>query len=100
MREILTNIQSTVQQLPVLIRPWINLAFVSVMQPYADASEGKRLCWKICLLNLAVYAAWKVKRWQGFMVTRFMHYPLSGMSITLLTSMFRYELFLGYFIRV
>ncbi|KAF9564290.1 hypothetical protein CPC08DRAFT_705466 [Agrocybe pediades] len=91
MRETLTNIQSTVQQLPVLIRPWINLAFVSVMQPYADASEGKRLCWKICLLNAAVYLAWKVKRWQGFMTTRFMHYPLSGLSMTLLTSMFSHR---------
>ncbi|KAF8972677.1 hypothetical protein BDZ97DRAFT_1649500 [Flammula alnicola] len=91
LRETLATMQSVIQQLPVLIRPWINVACVSVMQPYADASEGKRLCWKICLLNAAVWAAWKVKRWQGFMNTRFMHNPLSGLSITLLTSMFSHK---------
>jgi len=91
LREKLASIQTTVQQLPVLIRPWINLAFVSVMQPYADASEGKRLCWKICLLNATIYAAWKVKRWEPFMSRNFMHYPLSGRSYTLLTSMFSHR---------
>jgi rhomboid-like protein len=60
------------------------------MQPYADATEGKRLCWKICLLNAGVWLAWKIKPWNGFMTIRFMHYPLSGLSYTLLTSMFRY----------
>ncbi|PPQ96801.1 hypothetical protein CVT26_006204 [Gymnopilus dilepis] len=91
LREKLASIQTTVQQLPVLIRPWINLAFVSVMQPYADASEGKRLCWKICLFNFAIYAAWKVKRWEPFMSRSFMHYPLSGKSYTLLTSTFSHK---------
>lgn len=76
--------------MPGLIRPWVGLAFVSVLQPYADASEGKRLCWKICLFNAAVWVAWKVRRWQGPMSIRFMHNPLSGLSFTLLTSMFRY----------
>lgn len=75
--------------MPGLIRPWVGLAFVSVLQPYADASEGKRLCWKICLFNAAVWVAWKVRRWQGPMSIRFMHNPLSGLSFTLLTSMFR-----------
>ena len=90
LRESLANMQSIVQHLPVLIRPWINLACVSVMQPYADATEGKRLCWKICLLNAGVWLAWKLKPLNGFMTVRFMHYPLSGLSYTLLTSMFRY----------
>ena len=60
------------------------------MQPYADASEGKRLCWKICLLNLGVWGAWKIGRWRPFMTTWFMHNPLSGRSLTLLASTFRY----------
>ncbi|KIM44829.1 hypothetical protein M413DRAFT_67386 [Hebeloma cylindrosporum] len=91
LRESLANIQSVVQQLPVLIRPWVNLACLSVMQPYADATEGKRLCWKICLLNAGVWLAWKLKPWKGFMTVRFMHYPLSGLSYTLLTSMFSHR---------
>ena len=60
------------------------------MQPYADASEGKRLCWKICLLNAGVWAAWKIKRLQPLMNRAFLSNPLSGLSYTLLTSMFRY----------
>ena len=91
LRERLASINSAVQNLPLLIRPWINLACVSVMQPYADASEGKRLCWKICLLNLGVWGAWKVGRWRPFMKTWFMHNPLSGRSLTLLASIFRYD---------
>ncbi|PPQ73067.1 hypothetical protein CVT24_001612, partial [Panaeolus cyanescens] len=91
LRETLANIQTTIQSLPVLIRPWINVACVAVMQPYADASEGKRLCWKICLLNAGVYLAWKVKPWGMFMRTAFMHNPLSGLSYTLLTSMFSHQ---------
>ena len=66
---------------------------MSIVQPYADASEGKRMCWKICLLNAGVWAAWKIKRWQPFMIRSFMHHPLSGLSTTLVTSMFRYFIF-------
>jgi rhomboid-like protein len=82
-------INARLVEMPALIRPWVSLAFVSVLQPYADASEGKRLTWKICLLNAGVYLAWKVRKWQPSMNVRFMHFPLSGLSFTLLTSMFR-----------
>ncbi|KAF6753062.1 hypothetical protein DFP72DRAFT_435485 [Ephemerocybe angulata] len=81
----------TQEYVPSLIRPWISLGLVNVLQPYADASEGKRLCWKICLLNAGVYLAWKIKRLQPAMAVRFMHNPLSGLSYTLLTSMFSHK---------
>jgi rhomboid-like protein len=89
LREWFQSINSKLQDMPALIRPWVGLAFVSVLQPYADASEGKRLCWKICLLNAGVYLAWKIRKWRPAMNVRFMHNPLSGLSYTLLTSMFR-----------
>ncbi|KAF8199109.1 hypothetical protein BJ912DRAFT_845165 [Pholiota molesta] len=94
LREKLVNIQSTVQHLPVLIQPYINRVIIAIMQPYADASEAKRLVWKICLLNVAVWGAWKVKSWQGFMNRGFMHHPLSGLSYTLLTSTFSHKSFI------
>lgn len=93
LREWFAGLNLRLQEMPGLIRPWVGLAFVSVLQPYADASEGKRLCWKICLLNAAVWVAWKVRRWQGPMSIRFMHNPLSGLSFTLLTSMFSHRSF-------
>ncbi|EAU90212.2 hypothetical protein CC1G_05750 [Coprinopsis cinerea okayama7 len=94
LREWFQSINSKLQDMPALIRPWVGLAFVSVLQPYADASEGKRLCWKICLLNAGVYLAWKIRKWRPAMNVRFMHNPLSGLSYTLLTSMFSHQSFL------
>ncbi|RDB15879.1 Presenilins-associated rhomboid-like protein, mitochondrial [Hypsizygus marmoreus] len=94
LREWYAYINGKVQEVPGLIRPWAGLAFVTVMQPYADASEGKRLCWKICLLNAAVWAAWKLKRFKGPMTVSFLHNPLSGLSYTLLTSMFSHKSFI------
>ncbi|KAF9482634.1 hypothetical protein BDN70DRAFT_852962 [Pholiota conissans] len=94
LREKLASFQSTVQHLPVLLQPWVNRACIAVMQPWADASEAKRLCWKICMLNFAVWSAWKVKSWRGFMNKRFMHDPLSGKSYTLLTSAFSHQSFI------
>jgi len=91
LREKLASINSMISKFPILIRSWVNVGCVAVMQPYADASEGKRVCWKICLLNAGVWAAWKIKRWQPSMNRSFMHHPLSGLSYTLLTSMFRYS---------
>ena len=90
LRERLTNLNKTVSKFPILVRSWFNVIYVGIVQPYADASEGKRLCWKICLLNAGVWAAWKIKRLQPFMTRSFMHHPLSGLSYTLVTSMFRY----------
>lgn len=43
------------------------------------------------MLNAAVWAAWKIPRWQSAMSVRFMHNPLSGLSYTLLTSMFSHR---------
>ncbi|TFK25573.1 hypothetical protein FA15DRAFT_668269 [Coprinopsis marcescibilis] len=91
LRDWFGRINNKLQDMPTLLRPWLGLAFVSIVQPYADASEGKRICWKICLLNAGVYLAWKVQRWQPSMAVRFMHNPLSGLSYTLLTSMFSHK---------
>ncbi|KAF8801330.1 hypothetical protein BYT27DRAFT_7198411 [Phlegmacium glaucopus] len=91
LREKLASINSVISNFPILIRSWVNVGCVAIMQPYADASEGKRVCWKICLLNAGVWAAWKIKRWQPFMNRSFMHHPLSGLSYTLLTSMFSHR---------
>ncbi|TFK71379.1 hypothetical protein BDN72DRAFT_895740 [Pluteus cervinus] len=94
LREGFAAITGKAQEVPGLIRPWLSTLYVAVMQPYADASEGKRLTWKICLLNAAIFVAWKFRRLQGPMTVRFMHNPLSGLSYTLLTSVFSHRSFL------
>lgn len=94
LREWYVYIVGGVREVPGLIRPMLGTAFVAIMQPYADASEGKRLCWKICLLNTAIWLAWKLRRLERPMTVRFMHHPLSGLSFTLLTSMFSHKSFI------
>ncbi|TFK39431.1 hypothetical protein BDQ12DRAFT_649893 [Crucibulum laeve] len=87
------SVQLQIQSFPGTIRPWISLGFVSVLQPYIDASEGKRLCWKICLFNAGIWVAWQFTRLQPRMRASFTHNPLSGKSYTLLTSMFSHKSF-------
>ncbi|KAF5383564.1 hypothetical protein D9615_003761 [Tricholomella constricta] len=94
LRDWYAYITKSAQDVPSLLRPWLGVAYVTVMQPFADASEGKRLCWKICLLNAAVWLAWKAKRFKGPMMVSFTHNPLSGLSYTLLTSMFSHRSFI------
>ncbi|KAM6496844.1 hypothetical protein JOM56_007317 [Amanita muscaria] len=94
LRDWYANLNASIQNFPALIKPWISLACVSIMQPYADMSEGKRLCWKICLFNAAIYGFWKIRKLQPFMMRSFTHNPLSGLSYTMLTSVFSHKSFL------
>lgn len=77
-------------EIPQLIRPYLNAAYVALLQPYADASEGRRLCWKICLLNTGIWLMWQFQRLQPMMNRAFVHQPLSGLTYTLLSSTFRF----------
>lgn len=78
--------------LPPIIRRQLSMMYLAIFQPYADASQGRRLCWKICLLNLGVWFMWKIR--QPMMLRNFTHNPLSGASYTLLTSVFSHQSFL------
>ena len=88
----LQSFVSNPQEIPGLIgviRNFFVIAFVNISNTYLNKSEGEKICYKICLLNIAIWGAWKVPRWKTFMIRSFMHNPLSGLSYTLLTSVFR-----------
>ena len=91
LREEYSAITTRIKDFPALIKPWIALAYVTVMQPYADMTEGKRFCWNICAFNTIIYGFWKFSRLQPFMMRSFTHNPLSGLTYTMLTSTFRYS---------
>ncbi|ESK94873.1 hypothetical protein Moror_14146 [Moniliophthora roreri MCA 2997] len=78
--------------LPPIIRERVTTLYLAIFQPYADASQGRRLCWKICLLNFGVWLMWKMK--PSVMIRNFTHNPLSGLSFTLLTSVFSHQSFM------
>lgn len=63
--------------------------YIQVFQPILDAPDGKRACWAIGVVNAAIWAAWQIPRLRPTMMKHFTHNPLSGLSYTLITSMFR-----------
>lgn len=82
------------ESLPKLLKPWIAGAFLAVAQPWADATEQRRFCWKICFLNAGIWAFWQFRRFEPSMRRSFMHNPLSGLSYTMLTSVFSHRSFI------
>ncbi|KAF8869700.1 hypothetical protein CPB85DRAFT_1446683 [Mucidula mucida] len=94
LRAHFARFQENVGAMPGLIRPWLVGAYLAVAQPYADASDGKRLCWTICLLNAGVWIAWQFRRFEPLMVRNFSHNPLSGLSFTMITSVFSHRSFM------
>ena len=81
---------SYVQSWPPRLKHHVSWLFVQVAQPILDANEGKRVAWALVGLSSATWLLWKWPRAVPFMRRSFTHYPLSGKSYTLLTSMFRY----------
>jgi rhomboid-like protein len=59
-------------------------------QKFVTASDADKVCWGICAINGAVFIAWQVPRLAAFMTVNFIHHPLSGRAVTLLTSTFRF----------
>ncbi|TBU30446.1 hypothetical protein BD311DRAFT_805318 [Dichomitus squalens] len=89
----LANLKSSVDQLPETMKAVISWSYVQVFQPILNATEGKRMCWAIGAVNVAVWVAWRIPRWGPVMLRSFAHNPLSGRSYTLFTSMFSHENF-------
>ncbi|KIJ65121.1 hypothetical protein HYDPIDRAFT_153072 [Hydnomerulius pinastri MD-312] len=79
---------------PIILQNISLSTIVAATNSYLTASEGRRLCWIISGLNLAIFLVWKIPRLNPFMNRSFMHDPLSGKSYTLLTSMFSHKGFI------
>ncbi|CAL1715584.1 unnamed protein product [Somion occarium] len=92
----LKSLQETIEEWPIIIKHTVVWTYIQVLQPILDASEGKRLCWAIGLTNAAVWLVWQFPQAQRIMTRSFTHSPLSGLSYTLLTSMFSHKSFLHF----
>ncbi|KAI0070893.1 rhomboid-domain-containing protein [Panus rudis PR-1116 ss-1] len=89
----LVKLQEAVEEWPVTIKNTAVWTYIQLLQPVLETPEGKRICWAIGFLNGAIWLAWKIPRLQPFMMRSFTHHPLSGLSYTLLTSMFSHKSF-------
>ncbi|KAJ7668330.1 hypothetical protein B0H17DRAFT_1087787 [Mycena rosella] len=98
LRETLSSWGALVAQktesLPEIPRTTIRQLYADAAQKYINTSDVVKICWGICAFNGAVFLAWKVPRLTGFMYRNFVHRPLSGKSLTLLTSVFSHESFI------
>ncbi|KAH7922601.1 rhomboid-domain-containing protein [Leucogyrophana mollusca] len=90
------NLKGKLAEWPIALKSLVLSAYVGIAQPYLDATEGRRMCWMICGANAAVYLAWKIPRLGPVMNRSFTHHPLSGLSYTLLTSMFSHKSFIHF----
>ena len=75
--------------LPLVILYPILWTYAQAAEVYLNTTEGKRLAYTICGVNGIVWALWQIPKLQTGMIRSFMHYPLSGLSYTLVTSLFR-----------
>ncbi|KAJ7091345.1 hypothetical protein B0H15DRAFT_835549 [Mycena belliarum] len=81
------------QNLPEIPRTVLNESYLNAAKKYAEAPGVTKVCWGICAFNTAIFVAWRIPRLTGFMARNFVHRPLSGLSRTLLTSVFSHEAF-------
>lgn len=85
----MNKLQRSLSGIPDDLRAMAAYCYANVAQSYLSATEGRRICYMIVAANGIVWAAWQVPRMQGFMMRSFTHHPLSGLSYTMLTSVFR-----------
>ncbi|KAH9921686.1 uncharacterized protein BXZ73DRAFT_51640 [Epithele typhae] len=90
----LAKLKADIEGFPKSVKALISYGYVQLFQPILNASEGKRMAWTIGAVNVAVFLAWRVPRWNALMRRAFVHVPLSGKSYTMLTSTFSHESFL------
>ena len=63
----------------------------SVIRSLKTATQAEKAVWGILGINILVWAAWRVPRFQPFMMRHFAHHPLSGRAHTMLTATFSHE---------
>ncbi|RUS34108.1 hypothetical protein BC938DRAFT_482359 [Jimgerdemannia flammicorona] len=66
-------------------------AYLILLARWNDLKDSDKTMLSLIAINTIVFAAWRVPRLTPFMTQWFMHHPLSGRSITLLTSCFSHR---------
>ncbi|KAJ7760537.1 hypothetical protein B0H16DRAFT_1532613 [Mycena metata] len=66
-------------------------SYISAAEKIIQAPDALRVCWGICAVNGVVFLAWRIPSLSTFMITNFVHHPLSGKAHTLLTSVFSHH---------
>ncbi|KZT72007.1 hypothetical protein DAEQUDRAFT_723650 [Daedalea quercina L-15889] len=91
LQQRLALIKEAVEDWPQTLKALVIWSYIQVAQPILDTVETKRWCWAIGAVNGMLYFAWHFPRTKHIMRARFAHNPLSGLSYTMLTSLFSHR---------
>ena len=91
MQQFYEDLMTKVQSWPARLKVDISWLYVQIAQPIVDVDEGIRVAACLAVLCTTTWLAWKSRKLKPFMAKYFTHDPLSGRSITLFTSLFRYR---------
>lgn len=91
MQQRLVLLKEAVDEWPQTMKALAIWSYVQIAQPILDTSETRRWCWAIGALNGILYLAWHSPRTKPLLRARFTHNPLSGLSYTMLTSLFSHR---------
>ncbi|KAL5531686.1 hypothetical protein ACEPAG_4563 [Sanghuangporus baumii] len=94
LKKTLQKLKDTMSGLPNSISYPFLWTYVQLANGYINASEGKRIAYQICAINGVIWLLWQFRVLKPFMRANFMHHPLSGRVITLLTCVFSHESFI------
>lgn len=90
----LNRLAEAASGLPQDIRAMVVYAYTQLAQSALNTTEGARVCYGLAATHGLVWLAWQIPRLDPFMTRHFTHHPLSGLSYTLLTSVFSHSSFL------
>ena len=88
-RTSLDKIKTWLGDSPNYVSKLAALTYADWAGKWAASAEGRRVCRTVIAINSVIWLAWQIPRLRPIMTRHFLHYPLSGLSHTLLTSVFR-----------
>ncbi|KAG2187740.1 hypothetical protein INT44_005430 [Umbelopsis vinacea] len=93
-QEIAARVNLTLSKMENLNLPEdVRRAYMIVYQKWESWKESEKTIAAIIAINTVVFAAWQIPVLRPFMRKFFLHDPLSGRSVTLLTSCFSHQEF-------
>jgi membrane associated rhomboid family serine protease len=91
-KEIAARVNRTLAKLESLNVPEdVRRAYLIMYQKWESLKESEKTIAGIIAINTIVFAAWQIPVLRPFMRRHFVHDPLSGRSLTLLTSCFSHQ---------
>jgi len=91
LQDRLGAMKDAIEEWPETIKSMLVWTYIQVAQPVLDTTESRRVCWAISAVSGMIYVAWQFPQSRPYLRARFTHSPLTGLSYTMLTSLFSHR---------